>query len=133
LKIADEFSQFVGVSPPKTFLRLAQQAAVKHYPGAVREFSRIFNDHDNAIGTGSENPSAGGLEDDLAAWLDKMTLEDGTEEKRGHCGATTGHGKVKFDHLTLYRCSWCGNPSAALRKCSYPFSHNTLNLCKSDI
>jgi hypothetical protein len=69
-------------------------------------------------------------EDDLAVWLESVELDETEKAKeREHMGAglcsehTHGHHpninrKVSADRVTLYRCSWCGNPSAALRKCS---------------
>lgn len=52
-------------------------------------------------------------EDDLAAWLEDMHMEDGQLEPE-HCL----HPKINSNQVALYRCSWCGNPSAVLRKCS---------------
>ncbi|KAF4616500.1 hypothetical protein D9613_008591 [Agrocybe pediades] len=120
LKTAEEFSTVFGTPTPKTYLRLAQQAAVKHYAAAIKEYSRPFNEYELAKGRVAETPSAVKLEDDLEAWLEKMTLEDGTEEHNGPCGAAPhAHSKkVDYNNVTLYRCSWCGNPSAALKKCS---------------
>ncbi|CAA7268445.1 unnamed protein product [Cyclocybe aegerita] len=119
LKIADQFSEFMGVPPSKTNLRLAQQAAIKHYPLGVKEFSRIYEGLDKIKAKDAPEISNEKLEDDLAAWLEDMRLEDGTLEERTRCGGF-GHGetKVNFDKVTMYRCSWCGNPSAVLRKCS---------------
>ena len=117
LKIADEFSTFIGVPPPKTNLRLAQQSVVRLFPKAMEEFSNIISRNEVEV----EKPviSPGKLEDDLAAWLDGMAL-DGTngEEQEMHCT----HPKITDSSVALYRCSWCGNPSAALRRCtSYLF------------
>jgi len=60
-------------------------------------------------------------EDDLAAWLENVNLgEDAIVQD----GALTldrvhmTHPKVNPNDVELYRCSWCRNPSAALRKCS---------------
>ena len=53
-------------------------------------------------------------EDDLANWLEALKMEDGAEETQwNHCT----HRKVDKNKVGLYRCSYCGNPSAALRKC----------------
>ncbi|PPQ78318.1 hypothetical protein CVT25_011689 [Psilocybe cyanescens] len=123
LKAADDFSTFIGVPPPKTNLRLAQQAAIKYYPAAIKEFSRVYDILDKAKGAeGSTAPNQDRLENDLAAWLDDMKLEDGTMEDIGaRCQGSTNHAKVNYDQITLYRCSWCGNPSAVLRKCTCIF------------
>ena len=57
------------------------------------------------------------LEDGLAAWLEDMRLEDGTLEEGMRCEASEEVRKVLFENVELYRCSWCGNPSAGLRRC----------------
>ena len=110
----------MGVPPPKTNLRLAQQAAVKHYAGAIKEFSRVFEELDRVKPSGGvQTLDQDKIEDDLAAWLDDIQLDDGTMEDTMRCGATKHRPKVDYNHVTLYRCSWCGNPSAVLRKCEY--------------
>jgi len=116
--LADQFSEFVGVPPPKTNLRLAQQAAVKHYSGAIKEFSRVFEELDRVKPSGgAQTLDQDKIEDDLAAWLADIRLDDGTMEETMRCGAAKHRPKVDYNHVTLYRCSWCGNPSAVLRKC----------------
>jgi len=108
----------MGVPPPKTTLRLSQQAAVKHYPGAVKEFSRVFEELDRVKPSSSAQAlDQDKIEDDLATWLEDIKLEDGTVEETMRCGATNHRPKVDYNHVTLYRCTWCGNPSAVLRKC----------------
>lgn len=121
LKIADDFSEFIGIRPPKTILRLAQQAAVKHYSQAVAEFSPIFAVLDDAKLKTKDPPpfDHSKLEDDLAVWLEEMHMEDGTLEERMRCQASEDVRKVNFENVELYRCSWCGNPSVALRKCRF--------------
>jgi hypothetical protein len=52
-------------------------------------------------------PAADKAEDDLAAWL-------GDEHFEGEDRPAT----FNDSHVELYRCSWCGNPSAILRKCA---------------
>lgn len=56
-------------------------------------------------------------EDDLASWLEDMHVDNGSLSDRMRCGPSEEPRKVNFDHVTLYRCSWCSNPSAVLRKC----------------
>lgn len=61
-------------------------------------------------------------------WLDKLDLEDNTldssevyrvgeESKAGGLGVKLVD--VDGETLSLYRCAWCGNPSASLRKCMH--------------
>jgi hypothetical protein len=129
LRIADEFSEFMGVPPPKTNFRLAQQAAVKHYATGVREFSRVFAELDKDVlkdQGGELKPNPAKLEDNLATWLEGMHLEDGTLEGTVQCRGSAQRPRVIFENLRLYLCSWCGNPSAVLKKCEravpFPFS-----------
>ncbi|KAF9480921.1 hypothetical protein BDN70DRAFT_876939 [Pholiota conissans] len=122
LKIADQYNEFIGIPSPKTYLRLAQQAAVKYYASGMREFSRVFAELDKSRLEGYDEAelkiNAEKVEDNLATWLDEIRLDDGTTEPTTQIRAHTNRPKVVFDNLTLYRCSWCGNPSAALKKCS---------------
>jgi hypothetical protein len=65
------------------------------------------------------------LKDDLAAWLDNMHLEDGDGDGHGHGkgpDVVHTHPRISSNQVDLYRCSHCGNPSAALRKCTFLFS-----------
>ena len=59
-------------------------------------------------------PTKDKVADDLAAWLDDVNLEN-EEHDHGHCVSPT---RVFESNVELYRCSWCSNPSAVLRKCS---------------
>ncbi|KAH9477955.1 hypothetical protein JR316_0010188 [Psilocybe cubensis] len=120
LHAADEFNIFMGIPPPKTDLRLAQQTAVEHYPAAIKEFSRVFQVlYQAKIGEGHVvRLDRGKLEDDLTAWFNDMKFDDGTMMHVGAgCSGGSGQVKVTFDQVTLYRCSWCSNTSAILSKC----------------
>jgi len=92
-------------------MRLAQETVVKAYPTAIKEFSEVIS---RISGGSGESVSLEKTEDDLAAWLEDMHMEDGEEELKTHCA----HPKVNTNNVELYRCSWCRNPSAVLRKCS---------------
>ncbi|KAL1744138.1 hypothetical protein HDZ31DRAFT_39347 [Schizophyllum fasciatum] len=116
LKVADEFSMVIGVPPPKTSLRLAQQAVLRHYPAAIEDWGHVI------ARTGGATPSAAQPEsvaDDLAAWLDDMHLEEGEDANPEHKHKHEKHERteVKKSEFELYRCSYCRNPSAVLRKC----------------
>ncbi|KAJ7728782.1 hypothetical protein B0H16DRAFT_1677160 [Mycena metata] len=110
LKIADDFSNWVGVPPPKTVFRLTQQTVVKLFPEAAEEWDDFMTN----LGTDQPSPlpSAEKAEDDLAVWLGDMDLEDGQRAEHFQ-PARFNNGEI-----ALYRCSWCGNPSVALRKCA---------------
>ncbi len=55
-------------------------------------------------------------EDEIAAWVEGLQLDD--TKPRRKPGPQRLHPKINSNHVELYRCSWCGNPSAILRKCS---------------
>ncbi|ESK96281.1 set and mynd domain-containing protein 3 [Moniliophthora roreri MCA 2997] len=109
LKFTDEFTQFIGLRPPNTALRLAQETVVKRFESAVGEWHDIIA---NMEGPDEKPVDPEKAEDDLAAWLDDMKLDNGERE------TLIAHPKVNANHVALYQCSWCHNPSAVLRKCS---------------
>ncbi|KAF7334284.1 Bin3-type SAM domain-containing protein [Mycena sanguinolenta] len=108
LKIADDFSNWVGVPVPKTQLRLTQQTVVRLFPAAAEEWGEFYARTSSGHG-GQPDLTAEKVEDDLAAWLEDLHLEG---ERDDRPTMTT------FSNVELYRCSWCGNPSAILRKCA---------------
>ncbi|KAJ7098295.1 hypothetical protein C8R44DRAFT_811280 [Mycena epipterygia] len=103
LKIADDFSNWIGVPPPKTNLRLTQQTVVRLFPDAAEEWGEFMASNSRLE---APAPSAEKAEDDLAAWLGDLHIEDEQPQT------------FNTSHVGLYRCSWCGNPSAVLRKCA---------------
>jgi hypothetical protein len=117
LKIADEFNIHAGIPPPKTNGRLVQQTIVKLYPEAVKEWNDTilrFDFEAPDMDTVAPSVSSGTADDDLANWLGNIELDDdGDETHSDHCT----HPKINKDKVGLYRCSFCGNPSAILRKC----------------
>ncbi|TFK22369.1 hypothetical protein FA15DRAFT_681689 [Coprinopsis marcescibilis] len=119
LKFADECSKLMGVTPPRTFMRLTQEKVIKLLPESMKEFEHVFN-RKNTDGHGPKTKDVNDY-DDLSVWLDKVVLEDGEVEGppvHGHGGGDVGAYKVNPSKFELYRCSYCGNPSAALKKCS---------------
>ncbi|KAJ3498772.1 hypothetical protein NLJ89_g10174 [Agrocybe chaxingu] len=117
VKTAEQFAEFMGVQPDRFDFYLAQKAALKHYAQGVAEFSRVYEDLDRAKSQqASPTVTQAQTEDALAAWLDDVRLEDGSRAFPSHCEVNRGT-KVNFDSVTMYRCSWCGNPSALLKKC----------------
>ncbi|KAF5383157.1 hypothetical protein D9615_004964 [Tricholomella constricta] len=110
-KIADDFCEAIEIRPPRTNLRLAQETVVRLYSAAVAEFGSVI---EKAASEERIKPvSAEKLEDDLAAWLDDVHLHDDHDHEPHGL-----HPKVNTNSVALYRCSFCGNPSAVLRKCS---------------
>ncbi|TFK49399.1 hypothetical protein OE88DRAFT_1662959 [Heliocybe sulcata] len=116
LQLAEEFSAFYGYPIPNTVMRLTRQLLLSTYSSAAKEWGDVISrfDDENAGYDGSEL-SKEKREDDLAAWLDNLHVDEGESEShpRG-----CSHPKVNVNSVSLYRCSWCGNPSAVLRKCS---------------
>ncbi|KAI3608515.1 hypothetical protein WG66_000942 [Moniliophthora roreri] len=110
LKFTDDFSEYMQQPPPKTQLRLAQQTFVKNYRAAIAEWGDIVVNHQGFQIAPVEPKTK--TDDDLAAWLDDLKLENG-EQEPSRC-----HPKVNTNHVALYQCSWCYNPSAVLRKCA---------------
>ena len=59
---------------------------------------------------------------DLASWLENASLDDEDDSAREtaqmHGREHMTHPRVNPNNIELYRCSWCRNPSAVLRKCS---------------
>jgi hypothetical protein len=93
------------------------------YPEAVKEWGSVINRFDSlekeSEGEGLDAPDvpADQVEESLAAWLDEIELEDGEHGAHRHSDRC-GHGKVDIENVTLYQCSWCTNPSAALKRCT---------------
>ena len=116
LKIADEFFAEFGVVPPKSQLRFAHEHIFSRYAAATKKWeavvARLDSDSIDAFVL-----SRAKAEDRLAAWLDDLQGEndigDGQSKR-----SSPGYSKLsKSNQLRLYRCSWCGNPSAVLRRC----------------
>ncbi|KAG2003384.1 hypothetical protein CC2G_003991 [Coprinopsis cinerea AmutBmut pab1-1] len=142
LAFADECSKFMGITPPKTMLRLTQETAIKLLPNAMVEFKEVFDrrpsspppsdtlalpssqqDHaDSGVADDTQSPvtQEKDYQDDLSAWLDRLDMEDSEDPSTSEYSIPheTTNAKVRMDRVSLYRCSWCGNPSAALQKCS---------------
>ncbi|KII91325.1 hypothetical protein PLICRDRAFT_38074 [Plicaturopsis crispa FD-325 SS-3] len=117
LTTADEFSVLFGITPPNTQMRLAQQAVVKYYFPGTQEWGSIVERFDVLAAAKVEPILPDKAENDLAAWLDEMHVDDGQDElaEPDDCNRSRTAGP---DRVSLYRCSYCGNPSSVLRKCS---------------
>ncbi|KAK0442095.1 hypothetical protein EV421DRAFT_594135 [Armillaria borealis] len=111
LQLADEISTFIGTPPPKTNERLAQETVVKLYTEAAQEWESTISNNDTEW---EEIVTPERAEDDLQAWLEELHLDDPAVKANPSCL----HPKITSNNVALYRCSWCGTPSAVLRKCS---------------
>ncbi|KDR72534.1 hypothetical protein GALMADRAFT_751982 [Galerina marginata CBS 339.88] len=120
LDIADDFSAYIGHVRSKSLLRLAQQGLVKHYRLGVAEFERSFAESEKDNSDPAIQLPSRKNQKDVTAWLEEMQREDGTKEPVINCGSSSSKDGQNLDHerVVMYCCSWCGNPSAAVRKCS---------------
>ncbi|KAG7097635.1 hypothetical protein E1B28_004967 [Marasmius oreades] len=110
VKFTHDFARFTGLPLPRTNLHLAQATVVNNFQAALEEWGDVV---DNMAGSGEPRMvDSDKVEDDLSAWLDDLRLDNGEQEPR------RAHPKINANHVLLYHCSWCGNPSAVLRKCS---------------
>ncbi|KAL0578120.1 hypothetical protein V5O48_003863 [Marasmius crinis-equi] len=89
IKFTHDFAQHVGLPLPKTNLRLAQETVVKYFPEALAQWGTIV---DNMAGGEIRQLDSGKAEDDLAAWLDDLKLDNGEQEPR------RPHPKVNANH-----------------------------------
>ncbi|KAI5823770.1 hypothetical protein K523DRAFT_366540 [Schizophyllum commune Tattone D] len=131
LSIAEDFAKAMGYGPRETQVRLIQKAVVRTYPAAVEEWAHVLAHADRMEHLRAPEPWET-TPDELAEWLSGTGLDD---EDDGHGGLhgtgahSHGHNahchcmpeefsEAKMSDFQLYRCSYCGNPSAVLRKCS---------------
>ena len=120
----------LGFTIRRTQLRLARELVLSLYPKALTEWGSIitrFDELDKRAEATPTPPSAEQADEELAAWLEDVRLDDdgetngnghghGKSEEKSHARKCT-HPKISVNSVALYRCSWCGNPSAVLRKC----------------
>ncbi|KAI0054190.1 hypothetical protein FA95DRAFT_1552005 [Auriscalpium vulgare] len=114
LKLAEDIARFVGRPISETQMRLARATLVNRMSGAWKEWEDIvgkFVDHTEG------DLSAAKAEDDLSSWLEDLGLEDRDAQGHRHDEDHFTHPRINLNQVLLYRCSWCGNPSAVLRKC----------------
>ncbi|OCH85949.1 hypothetical protein OBBRIDRAFT_762123 [Obba rivulosa] len=113
IDFADQCAKFLGGSPKRTLMRLTRELILQQYLDAVKEWTETIERFD-ALGSSAQPAvDADKAEDDLAAWLEKLHVDDGEARAPSHCM----HPRISTNSVELYRCSWCKNPSAVLRKC----------------
>ena len=117
LKIADEFFAVFGVDPPMSQLRQAQVTLFSRYGPAAEKWGHIASrldstsiDHEHVVQR--DRP-----EDQLAAWLHDFRHRNG-DDIDDDLPEKSSHPKWSTNPAELPKCSWCGNPSAVLRKCA---------------
>lgn len=98
-------------------MRLSREMMLRLWPKAIKDFASTITYYDAIYDTASkEEKSVAGAEDTLAAWLDEISHED--DEDGHHHDTHCINPRINSNSVELYRCTYCRNPSAALRKCS---------------
>ena len=117
MKIADEFFVEFGIVPPKSQLRFAHKRIFSRYATAVKKWDTVVARLDTQ-GMDEYVLSRDKAQDRLAVWLRDMQNENGDEVHSDDQPEKSARLKQsKYNPVELYQCSWCGNPSAVLRKC----------------
>ena len=116
LKVVEELALFFGRKVPKTQWRMIYDTLTNRTPAAAKEWDEQVKKF-SAISDTTQDIIHEKAEHDLAVWLDTMHLENGDTIHVGH-GHAVPHRAVDYSKVALYKCSWCKNPSAALKKCS---------------
>ncbi|KAI0374602.1 hypothetical protein BV20DRAFT_934661 [Pilatotrama ljubarskyi] len=131
MKTSVEFMKHMGYPIAKTQLNLARELILNLYTEGAKEWGAFVKRFDELDAQFQANhfEAAPDAEDGLAEWLEKVDIADSDEDDghgshrhgRGHGhpqGRTVPKATSETSSCELYRCSWCGNPSAALRKCA---------------
>ncbi|VDB88342.1 unnamed protein product [Peniophora sp. CBMAI 1063] len=116
MEIAELAMRHLGRPVSKTETRLAALAFYERLPKASQEWDEVTARLADRVPPGGELDEDK-VEDSLAQWLERMDVTD--VDNRGHAiHEHRGiHATINLKEVDLYRCSWCGNPSAILRKC----------------
>ncbi|KAI0748734.1 hypothetical protein C8Q80DRAFT_1173343 [Daedaleopsis nitida] len=133
IKTSIDLMNFVGHSINRTQLNLTRELLLTNYTPGVREWGAVVKCYDefNSCDDHAAAPrSPAHADDDLAEWLGNVELGDDDAEGNCHAHGATCHGhhrgaarrrgdapSAETANYELYRCSWCGNPSAILRRC----------------
>ncbi|KAI0340351.1 hypothetical protein BDW22DRAFT_414867 [Trametopsis cervina] len=117
LETTRKFGEFFGTPYVRTQLRLTRELVMKQYKASYTEWQPLIERLDTMYASGdTQLRSTARAGDNLEAWLEGLSVDDG-EHDGPH--ARCYHPKLGGStSLELYRCAYCGNPSAALRKCS---------------
>ena len=113
-----EFIKFFGFPDSKTQLRLTREIIMGRYQQADAEWHDFIAHMDRSGYVSHEEAqrrSAMKAGDNLAAWLEGIHVADDDVVFNAHHGL---HPSLNSSSAAMLRCSYCHNPSAALRKCS---------------
>lgn len=117
LDISRQFTEFMGDRVRNTQNVRTREMVVRLYKDAAKEWENVVKvvdrDNDDGADIGTET-----ADDTLANWLENVHMDDRAEHEHDiHCHDSPRH-RVDPGAVALYRCSWCGNPSAVLKKCA---------------
>ncbi|KAF7310075.1 SET and MYND-domain-containing protein 3 [Mycena indigotica] len=128
LNFALDFNKWLGIYSPRTQIRLVAESILQHFPAARKQWGEVVSSYDE-----KEPPVTDeSMERDIAAWMEGLDGEDEADccgHGHGHLHDHDGHAHAHSHSHTeevalpepkkdLYRCSFCHNPSAVLRKCA---------------
>ena len=105
-----------GVEPPMSQLRQAQVTIWTRYRSAAQKWGHIVARFDSTSIDHEHVVQRDRPEDQLAAWLHDFRHRNG-DDIDDDLPEKSSHPKWSTNPAELHKCSWCGNPSAVLRKC----------------
>ncbi|KAI0262816.1 hypothetical protein BC834DRAFT_828493 [Gloeopeniophorella convolvens] len=121
LELVDDFARFLELPIRHTQMRQTRLTIIYCMKMAQQEWGATIH----AIADGAPETAAtpDAAEAALAAWLERTVADDAdSPSDHAHCAhAQEGmymHPRISLNDVELYRCSWCGAPSAILRRCS---------------
>ncbi len=117
--MAEELNTLLGYNVKNTNLRRARHTIFSQMAAASQEWDEAISHFKYEEGREEFTrfvPER--AEDDLSAWLENVKLEDeGGASILAMERVHMTQPKINRDEVNLHRCSWCRNPSAALRRC----------------
>lgn len=120
--MAEEYARHLGYVVEKTNIRMTRDAIFTRMSAASREWGEAVSRYSYE----GDRKDRSGLvaESNLAAWMENLNLieEEDADAAQSHASSHEREhmSHPKFDPSdvkNLYRCSWCSNASAALKKC----------------
>ncbi|RDX49823.1 hypothetical protein OH76DRAFT_1482910 [Lentinus brumalis] len=121
-----DFMNFVGHAVKRTQLNLTRELVLNLYTPAAKEWGSLVQRFDKLDAHGSTGEAARTpsslSDDDLSEWLGNVSIDDehANHDHHGCAGHAPGSqvpATAETSSYELYRCSWCGNPSAVLKRC----------------
>ncbi|KZV63430.1 hypothetical protein PENSPDRAFT_640910 [Peniophora sp. CONT] len=116
MEVAELAMRHLGRPVSKTSTRMAALTFYERLEKASQAWDEVTARLNDRVLPGGELDEDK-VEDSLAQWLERFDMTD--VDNRGHAiHEHRGlHSTINMSEVDLYRCSWCGNPSAILRKC----------------